>query len=283
MYVTLKSGVKVFYRADGRVGSPVLLLLHGFPASSFQYRNIIPLLSCKYRVVAPDLPGFGFTEVPAETRYEYTFANLASTVAEFTDVLELQKYVVYIFDYGAPTGLRLSLARPERTLAIVTQNGNAYEEGLSSWWDPVRQLWSGDTSIIPVLRANALTLESFKKQYFDGEPDPENTIDPATYTLDYALVERPGNKDLQLGLFADYANNVKLYPDFQDYFRKSQVPVLAVWGKNDIIFPPEGALAFKKDLPNVKIELIDGGHFLVESHTNEIASHILTFLEENGI
>lgn len=278
-YVTVKGGTQVFYRENSpNESAPVFLLLHGFPSSSHQYRELIPLLARKYRVIAPDLPGFGFTK-PADG-YEYTFQNLAETIGQFLDVLNITKFSVYIFDYGAPVGLRLALARPKAIQAIVTQNGNAYEEGFGDVWGPIQKLWaSGGSQTERDNVANAmLNLDITKFQYLNGTPDPDS-IAPESYTLDYALLSRPGNKDIQLDLFVDYQNNVKKYGEFQEYFRTSQVPLLAIWGKNDVFFIPAGANAFKKDLPHAEVELIDAGHFAVESHTEIIAQKILAFLK----
>ncbi|PYI09383.1 soluble epoxide hydrolase [Aspergillus sclerotiicarbonarius CBS 121057] len=271
--VTLpKSEIKIFYREQGAPDAPVLLLLHGFPSSSHQYRNIIPLLATKYRVIAPDLPGFGFTEVPSTPSFNYTFANLTTTIAEFLDVLTISRFAVYIFDYGAPVALRLALQRPQSITAIITQNGNAYEEGLGSFWESIKAFWaSGNT---PQDRAklsdSLLTFETTKFQYVQGTTNPE-AIAPESYHLDYTLLQRPGNADIQVDLFKDYETNVALYPQFHQYFRESQVPLLAIWGKNDPIFIPPGAEAYKRDLPNAEVHLIEAGHFAVESHTELIA------------
>ncbi|OAL33939.1 hypothetical protein AYO20_06774 [Fonsecaea nubica] len=289
MYTTLPNGIKVFYREAGSPSKPTILLLHGFPSSSNQYRKLIPILADKYHVIAPDLPGFGFTEIPAFLNFEYTFANLATTIGAFLDVLNIQKFAVYVFDYGAPTGFRLALERPEAITAIISQNGNAYEEGLSSFWDPLRKLWASDAGsdeekqLREMISGAILSFEATKDQYLNGEPEAEKIDDPATYHLDYALMCRPGNKEIQLDLFRDYGTNVALYPKFQAYMRQSNVPVLAVWGKNDIIFPPSGAEAFKRDVKSLKLVLLDGGHFLVESHTEEIGKLMLDFLAGEGI
>jgi pimeloyl-ACP methyl ester carboxylesterase len=272
-------GVSVFYRAAGDPAAPVVVLLHGFPASSFMFRELMPRLADSYRVIAPDLPGFGFTEVPAKRRYVYTFESLASTLEAFTRALEIGRYAIYVFDYGAPTGFRLALAHPERITAIVSQNGNAYEEGLGDAWDPIRRYWAAPTAENrEVLRKNILTLEGTRWQYTHGVADPQS-VPPESYTLDAALLERPGNKDIQLDLFLDYASNVKLYPAFQQYFRKAQPPLLAIWGKHDPFFVPGGAQAFKKDLPNASIEFLDTGHFATETHVTRIAAAMREFLE----
>jgi pimeloyl-ACP methyl ester carboxylesterase len=276
-------GVEVFYRAAGDPNAPVVLLLHGFPTSSFMFRDIIPQLADNYRVIAPDLPGFGFTVVPAERNYTYSFDALARTIEAFTDALRLSRYAIYIFDYGAPTGLRLAMAHPERVTAVISQNGNAYEEGLGDAWGPIRTYWSAPTAENrDVLRQNILSLEATRWQYTHGVANPDS-VPPESYTLDMALMERPGNKDIQLDLFLDYASNVKLYPTFQEYFRKSQPPLLAIWGKNDPFFIPAGAEAYRKDLPNARIQLLDTGHFATETHSVEIAAAIKEFLAANGV
>ncbi len=274
-------GVQVFYRAAGDPNAPVVLLLHGFPTSSFMFRELIPRLADKYRVIAPDLPGFGFTEVPAERKYTYSFGALAVTVGAFTEALGLSRYALYVFDYGAPTGFRLAMAHPERVTAIVSQNGNAYEEGLGDAWGPIRKYWADPTAENrDVIRKNVLTLEGTRWQYTHGVTDPES-VAPESYTLDNALMERPGNKEIQLDLFLDYASNVKLYPKFQEYLRKSKPPLLAIWGKNDPFFIPAGAEAFRKDVPNAKVQFLDTGHFATETHIVEIAAAMRDLLEAN--
>jgi pimeloyl-ACP methyl ester carboxylesterase len=275
-------GVEVFYRAAGDASSPVVLLLHGFPTSSFMFRELIPRLADRYRVIAPDLPGFGFTQVPPERKYIYSFEALAHTVEAFTDALGLNRYAIYVFDYGAPTGLRLALAHPERVTAIISQNGNAYEEGLGDAWAPIRKYWADPTQENrEVIRKNVLTLEGTRWQYTHGVADPES-VAPESYTLDQALLERPGNKEIQLDLFLDYASNVRLYPKFQEYFRKSKPPLLAIWGKNDPFFIPPGAEAYRKDIPNAKVQFLDTGHFALETHVVEIAAAIRDFLDSKG-
>jgi pimeloyl-ACP methyl ester carboxylesterase len=275
-------GVKVFYRAAGDPGAPVVLLLHGFPTSSFMFRELIPRLADQYRVIAPDLPAFGFTEVPVERNYAYSFDALARTLEAFTEAVEISRYALYVFDYGAPTGFRLAMAHPERVSAIISQNGNAYEEGLGDAWGPIRKYWAEPTAKNrEVIRQNILNLGGTRWQYTYGVANPES-IAPESYTLDAALLERPGNKEIQLDLFLDYASNVKLYPQFQEYFRKSEPPLLAIWGKNDPFFLPAGAEAFRNDLPNAKIQFLDTGHFATETHVVEIASAIEGFLAANG-
>ena len=276
-------GVRVFYRAAGDSDAPVVLLLHGFPTSSFMFRELIPRLADHYRVIAPDLPGFGFTEVPAERRYVYSFDGLARTIEAFTEALKIDRYAIYVFDYGAPIGLRLAMAHPERVTAIISQNGNAYEEGLGDAWGPIRKYWAAPTAENrEVLRQNILTLEGTRWQYTHGVNDPES-VPPESYTLDSALLERGANKEIQLDLFLDYSSNVALYPKFQEYFRKSKPPLLAIWGKNDPFFIPAGAEAFRKDLPNAKVQFLDTGHFAIETHVVEIAAAMKDFLAANGI
>jgi pimeloyl-ACP methyl ester carboxylesterase len=275
-------GMQVFYRSSGDPSAPVVLLLHGFPSSSFMFRELILRLADHYRVIAPDLPGFGFTEVPVERKYTYSFDALALTVEAFTEALKIKRYALYVFDYGAPTGFRLAMAHPERVTAIVSQNGNAYEDGLGEAWGPIRKYWAEPTTENrEVIRKNILTLEGTRWQYTHGVPDPES-VPPESYTLDTALLERPGNNEIQLDLFLDYASNLKLYPRFQEYFRKSRPPLLAIWGKNDPFFVPAGAEAFRKDLPNAKVRLLDTGHFAIETHVIEIAAAMKEFLDANG-
>ncbi|KAH8684442.1 Alpha/Beta hydrolase protein [Tricladium varicosporioides] len=280
-------GIDIFYREAGpqTPTTPTILLLHGFPSSSHQYRNLIPILdqesSQKYRIIAPDLPGYGFTTVPESRNYTYTFENIATTIEAFLDVLAVTKFSIYVFDYGAPTGYRLALRRPDAIQAIITQNGNAYEEGFSAFWDPLRALWSsGSQADREVLRAGALSFDAVKWQYTHGTD--ASKVAPEAYHLDHALMQRPGNQDIQLDLFYDYRMNVELYPKFHEYFRTSNVPVLAVWGKNDNIFIPAGAEAFKRDA-DVEVKYVDGGHFAVESHGKEIAALMLDFLKRKGI
>jgi pimeloyl-ACP methyl ester carboxylesterase len=282
MHSVEADGVRVFYRSAGDPSAPVVLLLHGFPSSSFMFRELIPRLADRYRVIAPDLPGFGFTEVPAERKYAYTFDALALTIEAFTEALEVNRYAIYVFDYGAPTGFRLAMAHPERVTAIVSQNGNAYEEGLGDAWGPIRKYWAEPTAENrDVIRQNVLTLEGTKWQYTHGVAVPES-VAPESYTLDMALMERPGNQEIQLDLFLNYASNVKLYPKFQEYFRKSQPPLLAIWGKNDPFFIPAGAEAFRKDIPSAQVQFLDTGHFALETHVVEIADAIREFLDANA-
>jgi pimeloyl-ACP methyl ester carboxylesterase len=276
-------GVEVFYRTAGDINAPIVLLLHGFPTSSFMFRELIPRLADQFRVIAPDLPGFGFTRVPETRAYAYSFDALARTLEAFTDALGLKRYAIYVFDYGAPTGFRLAMSHPERITAIVSQNGNAYEEGLGDAWAPIRKYWSEPTKENrDVIRQNILNFEGTRWQYTHGVANPESVM-PESYTLDAALLERPGNKEIQLDLFLDYASNVKLYPKFQNYLRNSKPPLLAIWGKNDPFFIPAGAEAFRKDLPNAQVQFLDTGHFAIETHVVEIATAMKEFLEANGV
>jgi pimeloyl-ACP methyl ester carboxylesterase len=256
-----------------------VLLLHGFPASSFMFRELIPRLADHYRVIAPDLPGFGFTKVPAERNYVYTFDALAKTIDAFSDALKLKRYAIYVFDYGAPTGFRLATAHPERITAIVSQNGNAYEEGLGDAWGPIRKYWAEPTAENrETIRKAILNLDGTRWQYTHGVANPDS-VPPESYTLDAALLERPGNKDIQLDLFLNYASNVKLYPKFQEYFRRSKPPLLAIWGKNDPFFVPAGAEAFRKDIPKAQVQFLDTGHFALETHVIEIAAAMKEFFD----
>lgn len=270
-------GVDVFYREAGPADAPVLLLLHGFPSSSHMFRDLMPLLADRYRVIAPDLPGFGFTVVPPQRNYAYTFDSLARTMEAFVDALGLRKYALYVFDYGAPTGFRLAAAHPDRVTALVSQNGNAYLEGLGDAWAPIKAYWN-DASVEnrDALR-DALTLEGTKWQYVHGVADPAS-VAPEAYHLDAALMQRPGNADIQLDLFLDYANNLTLYPVFQQFFRSTRVPTLVIWGKNDPFFIPPGAEAFRRDNPNAEVRLLDTGHFALETHVDTIAAEIRRLL-----
>jgi pimeloyl-ACP methyl ester carboxylesterase len=281
-YVTVPNGVRVFYREAGSRENPTFLLLHGFPTSSNQFRHLITLLSGKYHILAPDLPGFGFTSTPSD--FKHSFANIADTISLFLDALKIQKFAIYIFDYGAPTGLRLGLKRPHDILAIVSQNGNAYKDGLGDFWNTIQPLWQPNPTqqILDETASNLLSLAGTKWQYETGVPDV-NALDPAAYTLDQALLERPGQKEIQLGLFIDYADNLALYPDFHRWFRESNVPVLAIWGKNDLIFVPPGAEAYKRDSKNVEVKFVDSGHFALETHVEEIAGEILQFFVKYNI
>jgi len=265
---------QIFYREAGDPNQTSLLLLHGFPNSSHMFRNLIPLLSDRLHIVAPDLPGFGFSQSPPRSQFKYTFDNLAKAIGAFTETIDLKRYALYVFDYGAPVGFRLAVAHPERVTAIVSQNGNAYEEGLSDAWDPIRRYWAEPTTKNrEVVRDALLTFEGTRWQYTHGVADPE-MIAPESYTLDAALLERPGNKDIQLDLFLDYASNLTLYPVFQKYFSDAKPPLLAIWGKHDPFFIPAGAEAYRRDNPNAVVEFLDTGHFALETHFEKIAGEI---------
>ncbi|BGO98341.1 Alpha/beta hydrolase fold protein [Rhodotorula toruloides ATCC 204091] len=272
-------GLRFFYREAGPVDSPVLLALHGYPSSSFQYRSLLAGLSNKYRVIAPDLPGFGFTVVPEERKYEYTFDNIGKSVQAFVGALGLTRYALYVFDYGAPIGWRLALARPEAVTGIISQNGNAFESGFGEFWGLLRPYWAEPDS--KEKRDSIRFLTTFdvtKSQYTTGEARPER-IPPETYHLDQALLDRPGNAEIQLDLFLDYRHNVAAYPAVHAYFKKHQPPLLAVWGAGDELFIPAGAEAFKEVLPDAKVVLIEGaGHFALENHSVEVIKHVREFL-----
>jgi pimeloyl-ACP methyl ester carboxylesterase len=285
MSVTYRSapvnGVKIFYREAGKTSAPTLLLLHGFPSSGHMFRDLIPRLADRFHLVAPDLPGFGQSDMPNRKAYEYTFANIATTIAAFTEKIGLNKFAIYIFDYGSPVGLRVALKMPDRISAIISQNGNAYEEGLSNGWDPIRAYWQ-DAS-----QANRDALRAFLKpdtttfQYTHGVPDL-SLVSPDGRSLDDFYLARPGADEIQLDLFKDYATNVAMYPQFQEFFRKYQPPLLAVWGKNDPFFLPAGAEAFQRDIPKARVKFYDTGHFALETHCREIADEIVPFLERAG-
>jgi len=270
-------GLKVFYRAAGADTSPALLLLHGFPTSSHMFRDLIPALAGDYHVVAPDLPGFGFSDAPDRAQFRYTFDHLADVIERFTTAARLTDYAIYVFDYGAPVGFRLATRHPERITAIISQNGNAYEEGLSEGWNPIQRYWKEPTPKNRTALRNFLTPEATKWQYTHGVQD-ESQVAPESYTLDSALLARPGNDEIQLDLLLDYASNVALYPKFQEYFRTHRPPLLAVWGKNDPFFLPSGAEAFKRDIPGAVVRFFDTGHFALETHAAEIAPMIRDFL-----
>ena len=270
-------GNKIFYREAGAQTSPAILLLHGFPTSSHMFRNLIPELAGRYHVVAPDLPGFGLSDAPDRRKFRYTFENLSAVIGRFTEATGLERYAIYIFDYGAPVGLRLALAHPERITAIVSQNGNAYEEGLSQGWNPIQKYWSEPTEENRAALRAFLTPETTRYQYLHGVPS-ETLLAPEAWELDSAFLARPGNDEIQLDLFLDYASNVALYPSFQEYFRTRRPPTLAVWGKNDPFFLPPGAEAFRRDNPDAEVRFYDTGHFALETHYPEIAAAIRDFL-----
>jgi pimeloyl-ACP methyl ester carboxylesterase len=270
-------GLDVFYREAGRPDAPTLLLLHGFPTSSHMFRDLIPRLADRFRLVAPDLPGFGRTALPSRETFGYTFDNLARVIGRFTEVIGLDRFALYIFDYGAPTGLRLALAKPDAVTAIVTQNGNAYEEGLSEGWDPIQRYWRDPSDANRQALRELLTPASVRWQYTHGVPDPER-VSPDGSTLDSHYLERTGADEAQLDLFLDYRNNVALYPAFQAYFRERQPPLLAIWGRNDPFFLPPGAEAYRRDIPAAEVRFLETGHFALETHVEEIAAAIGEFL-----
>ena len=270
-------GLKVFYREAGNPKEPGVLLLHGFPTSSHMYRELILALADRYHVIAPDLPGFGFSEAPDRKTFEYSFDHLSQVMERFTEVLGLRQYVLYVFDYGAPVGFRLAMRHPERITALISQNGNAYEEGLSDGWNPIQAYWKDPSPENRSALRAFLTPETTQRQYTHGAANPER-ISPDGWTLNSALLARPGNDEIQLDLLGDYQSNVKLYPEFQDYFRTCRPPLLAVWGRNDPFFLPAGAQAFKRDNPQVEVHLLDAGHFALESRGSEIAAIIRDFL-----
>ena len=270
-------GFKVFYREAGRVDAPTLLLLHGFPTAGHMFRELIPALSDRFRVVAPDLPGFGQSDMPSRDKFSYTFAKLAEVIERFTEVIGLAHFAVYVFDYGAPTGFRLAVRHPERIAAIISQNGNAYEEGLSDGWHPIRAYWQDPSQANRNALRSFLAPETTIWQYTHGVPDT-TWVSPDGYSLDNFYLARPGADEVQLDLLGDYKSNVALYPTFQEYFRKHKPPLLAVWGKNDPFFLPPGAEAFKRDIPGAEVRFFEAGHFALETHCDEIAAAIRDFL-----
>jgi pimeloyl-ACP methyl ester carboxylesterase len=275
-YNTIDVGeVDIFYREAGAKTSPVLLLLHGFPTSSNMFRTVIGRLAKSFRVIAPDYPGYGFSSMPDRKSFSYNFENMARIMLEFTEKLELSKYIVYLMDYGAPIGLRMALQSPDKIAGLIVQNGNAYEEGLRDFWIPMKKYWENPS----IENFKGLFLSdpgAAKWQYTEGVLDA-SLVDPSTWTLDQVGLDRPGNPEIQLDMLYDYRTNLPLYPDFQAFFRKYQPPTLIVWGKNDVVFPTEGAIPYKRDLPNAETHLIDTGHFALETHGHEIASHIERF------
>lgn len=270
-------GVSIFYREAGRSNAPAILLLHGFPTAGHMFRELIPLLSDKYRVVAPDLPGFGQSEMPERGRFHYTFENVARIISRFTETVGLARFAVYVFDYGAPTGFRLAMWHPERITALISQNGNAYLEGLSDGWNPIRAYWQDASEANRAALRTFLAPETTVWQYTHGVADT-SAVSPDGYSLDNFYLARAGADEVQLDLFGDYKTNVALYPDFQAYFRKHKPPLLAAWGKNDPFFLPPGAEAFKQDIPHAEVHFLDTGHFALETHCDEIAALIRRFL-----
>jgi pimeloyl-ACP methyl ester carboxylesterase len=273
-------GFKLFYREAGRVDAPTLLLLHGFPSAGHMFRELIPALSDRFRIVAPDLLGFGQSDMPSRDKFSYTFGKLAEVIERFTEVIGLVRFAIYVFDYGAPTGFRLAVRHPERITAIISQNGNAYEEGLSDGWNPIRTYWQDPSQANRNALRSFLAPETTIWQYTHGVSDTTQ-VSPDGYSLDNFYLARPGADEVQLDLFGDYKSNVALYPVFQEYFRKHEPPLLAVWGKNDPFFLPQGAEAFKRDIPGAEVRFFDTGHFTLETHCDEIAAAIRDFLSRS--
>jgi pimeloyl-ACP methyl ester carboxylesterase len=271
------NGLKVFYREAGASTAPKLLLLHGFPTAGHMFRDLIPLLANRFHLIAPDLPGFGQTDMPERSVFKYTFDNIANVIDRFTELIGFDRFAVYVFDYGAPTGLRLAAMHPERITAIISQNGNAYEEGLSEGWNPIRAYWQDSSRANREALRQFLTPQATRWQYFHGVVN-ESAVSPDGIALDNFYLARHGADEVQLDLFGDYKSNVALYPTFQQYFRTHQPPLLAVWGKNDPFFLPAGAEAFKRDLPDADIHFVNTGHFALETHAEEIATAIRDFL-----
>jgi pimeloyl-ACP methyl ester carboxylesterase len=279
-YATKTVGdVEVFYREAGPADAPVLLLLHGFPTSGHMFRDLIPMLADRYHVIAPDLPGFGNTKAPGRGKFDYSFDHLADVIADFVDAIGLKRYAIYIFDYGAPTGLRLAMKHPERISAIVTQNGNAYVEGLSAEWEPWQSYWREPTQANRERCRASLSDAAIRSQYLHGAP--AELVAPDGYTLDMYYMARPEAPDIQLDLILSYRTNVALYPRFQQYFREHQPPLLAIWGRNDPFFLPPGAEAYKRDLPDAEVHFLDTGHFALETHGDEIATRMRDFLAQH--
>ena len=279
-YATV-DGHRLFYRTSGPANAPVIVLLHGYPSSSFMFRDLIPLLAERYRVIAPDHLGFGLSDAPPISEFTYTFESLAGLTKQLLDHLEVDRFAMYVHDYGAPIGWRLALEQPERIWAIVSQNGNVYEQGFDEdFWKPVWAYAHDENPQTEAAVRGALDLENIRWQYLHGEPD-DSLVAPETWLQDHQRVNRPGNDLVQLQLTKDYISNVKLYPSVHEYFRESQVPLLAAWGRNDGIFVPDGARAFLTDLPDAEVELFDGGHFLLESSADRVADTMLQFLSRS--
>ncbi|TCA28905.1 alpha/beta hydrolase [Rhizobium leguminosarum bv. viciae] len=275
-------GVNMFYREAGPADGPVVLLLHGFPTSSHMFRNLIPLLADRYHVIAPDYPGFGQSDDPDHTKFAYTFGHYADMVDTLMGQLGAAKYAMYVMDYGAPVGYRLALKHPERVTGLIIQNGNAYDEGLRAFWDPIKAYWADGSAQKREALSNLVVLDTTKFQYTDGVKDLSR-ISPDNWVHDQALLDRPGNKDIQLDLFYDYRTNVPLYPQFQAFFRERKPPALIVWGKNDKIFPEEGAHPYLRDLPNAEVHILDTGHFALEDKLDEMAPLIHDFLDRKVV
>jgi len=271
------NGLNVFYREAGPSGAPKVLLMHGYPSASHMFRDLIPQLADRFHVIAPDMPSFGQSDMPAQDSFTYTFEAITDVIDSFTDVVGFDRYALYAFDYGAPVGFRLAVRRPERITAIISQNGNAYTEGLSDGWNPIRAYWREPTQANRDAIRTLVQPETTVWQYTHGVADP-SAVSPDGYTLDNYYLARPGADEIQLDLFLDYASNVELYPAFQEYFRTSRPPLLAIWGRNDPFFLPAGAEAFKRDIPEADVRLLDTGHFALETHSFEITAAIRGFL-----
>ncbi len=269
-------GIRIFYREAGPKEASTILLLHGFPSAGHMFRDLIPELADRFRLVAPDLPGFGQSDMPARGTFTYTFENVATVIDRFAEVIDLDRFAIYVFDYGAPVGFRLAVRHPDRISAIISQNGNAYEEGLSDGWNPIRAYWQESSDARREALRSFLAPETTRWQYTHGVPDA-TAISPDGYSLDNFYLGRPGADEIQLDLFGDYKSNVALYPTFQNYFRTHKPPFLAAWGKNDPFFLPAGAEAFRRDIPSAKVEFFDTGHFALETHAKEIATLIREF------
>src|SRR6202051_1054506 len=274
-------GLKIFYREAGAADAPKLLLLHGFPSAGHMFRYLIPLLADRFHIVAPDLPGFGQSDMPPRERFSYTFDNIARVIEHFTEVIGFDRFAVYVFDYGAPTGFRRAVRHPERITAIISQNGNAYEEGLSDGWGPIKAYWRDPSPANRKALRTSLTPETTRWQYAHGVPDP-TIVSPDGQNLDNFYLARPGADEVQLDFFGDYKSNVALYPSFQEYFRTHKPPLLAVWGKNDPLFLPAGAEAVQRGIPGALVRFLDTGHFALETHGAEIAAAIREFLAGHG-
>jgi len=279
---SVRDGVKIFYRESGPKDAPVVLLLHGFPTSSHMFRNLIPALADRYRVIAPDYPGYGQSDVPDPAKFQYTFDNIAKLVDSLLESLRIDHYFMYVMDYGAPVGWRLALKHPERVRGLIVQNGNAYDEGLKKFWDPIKTYWEDGSDASRNALRPLLTLETTIFQYTDGVSD-RSRVSPDNWVHDQALLDRPGNGEIQLDLFYDYRTNLPLYPEVQAYFRKYEPPMIILWGKNDFIFPADGAYPYQRDLPKARLQLLDTGHFALEDKLDEMVPEIRDFLAEFAV
>jgi pimeloyl-ACP methyl ester carboxylesterase len=279
---SVRDGVKIFYRESGPKDAPVVLLLHGFPTSSHMFRNLIPALADRYRVIAPDYPGYGQSDVPDPAKFQYTFDNIAKLVDSLLESLRIDHYFMYVMDYGAPVGWRLALKHPERVRGLIVQNGNAYDEGLKKFWDPIKTYWEDGSDASRNALRPLLTLETTIFQYTDGVSD-RSRVSPDNWVHDQALLDRPGNGEIQLDLFYDYRTNLPLYPEVQAYFRKHEPPMIILWGKNDFIFPADGAYPYQRDLPKARLQLLDTGHFALEDKLDEMVPEIRDFLAEFAV